>query len=950
MVPLVPMFFSKIPLIVDGGPRGLIKRLIVVAVAVVFLCVGGLMAHIAVLGSELPDLSSMETYEPAVTSKVFDKNGNLVARFYEERRTVVEIEKIPDHVKNAFIAAEDEDFYNHKGIDYFAILRAVFYQTRHKLIGGPQSGGSTITQQTAKTFLLTPERSMSRKIKELILAKKIEEKFSKDHILYLYLNQIYFGNGAYGIEEAARTYYGRSVDKLTVGQAAVLASIPKSPSRINPWADPRRVRARRGYVLEQMRENKLITEEQEKAGKEEAVRVDVAPPEFLDVAPYYAEAIRRTLIERTSAEEVARGGLTVYAGLDGTLQRAANEGVDKGLRELDKRQGYRGPLVRLDPDEAAQFAAVLAEEKARRFPPDETPDLKSEPAAGRAIWDLSKVKADEAKRILQASAARSAEKGAAEDDEEELSDAEKKIDAELAQKANLSTSPPVRSARTTRLKIGSHVGAVVTEIDNAGKKVVVDLGTVDGVLPFASMAWARPFSPEKSTERPKSPADVVKRGDIVLVTIEKIVAGKAAVAASSDKAKDKGSKASPARPGYVEVSLEQDPKVQGAFVAIDPADHRVLALVGGSDFALSPFNRATQAVRQAGSSFKPFIYAAGIESKQFSSVGFMTVDAEAGGGPRHRLITDAPKVFFDRWTGKKWAPQNSSGRFLGDITTRTCLTHSVNTCSISILEKVGVDAVLDVANKVHVTVPDEPFPQNLTLALGTGGVHLLDLVNAYVVFPDGGRYAPPVLIEKVKKRDGSILFEQGPVERTQVFSPQTASIMTDLMKSVVESGTATRARELKRPVAGKTGTTDEARSVWFVGFTPDVVAGVYVGFDDNKPLGRSESGGRAAVPIWLRFMNVAVEGEPVRDFAIADGVVRRSVDLRSGLLARSEDALAPGALPEPEMPDDGSDPIPKVLPEGVIAEVFTRGTEPVQTADDAPPPPLELQEQGGLAP
>ena len=254
------------------------------------------------------------------------------------------------------------------------------------------------------------------------------------------------------------------------------------------------------------------------------------------------------------------------------------------------------------------------------------------------------------------------------------------------------------------------------------------------------------------------------------------------------------------------------------------------------------------------------------------------------------MITDAPKVFLDRWTGKKWAPQNSSGRFLGDITTRTCLTHSVNTCSITILEKIGVDAVLDVANKLHLPTR-ETFPQNLTLALGTGGVHLIDLVNAYAIFPGGGRFVPPVLIEKVKKKDGSTLMEAAKPEPVQVYSAQTAYIMSDMMKSVVENGTATRARQLKRPVAGKTGTTDEARSVWFVGFTPDVVAGVYVGFDDNKPLGRAESGGRAAVPIWLRFMDVATAGKPVRDFVMPEGIERRSVDVRTGLLARSDDVL-----------------------------------------------------------
>jgi penicillin-binding protein 1A len=410
----------------------------------------------------------------------------------------------------------------------------------------------------------------------------------------------------------------------------------------------------------------------------------------------------------------------------------------------------------------------------------------------------------------------------------------------------------------------------------------------------------------------------------------------------------KDGKMRPARPAVVEAALEQEPRAQAAFVAVDPADHRVLALVGGSDFKSSSFNRATQALRQAGSSFKPFIYATGIETGAFSAVGFL--EKQADGTPRHRLITDAPRVFFDRWTGKKWSPQNSSGRFLGDITTRTCLTHSVNTCSITILEKVGVDAVLDVAGKLHVGSPQEPLPKNLTLALGTGGVHLLDLVNAYAVFPDEGRWAPPVLVEKVKRKDGSVLFAQAEQERVRVFSPQTAYVVTDMMKSVVESGTATRARDLKRPVAGKTGTTDDARSVWFVGFTPGVVAGVYVGFDDNKSLGRGESGGRAAVPIWLRFMHAAVDDEPARDFAPPPGVVRKGIDVRTGLLARAEEALQPGQLPEPVVTEDGGDPIPKELPAGVIAEIFVDGTAPVLSADDAPPPPLELQEQGGLAP
>jgi penicillin-binding protein 1A len=896
------------------GVKGLLKRLAVALLLVCSFGVGGIGAHFAVLSTELPDLKTMEDYRPPVTSRVFDANGNLVARFYEERRTVVPLEKIPGHVKNAFISAEDEDFYRHKGIDYFAIFRCALLQIKAKVIGGAVCGGSTITQQTAQTFLLSMEHNYSNKVKKFLLAKRIEERFSKDEILHLYLSQIYFGNGAYGIEEAARTYYGVGVDKVTLAQAAALASIPKSPNRINPFADPKRVRARRGYVLEQMLKNGLIKPEDKTRAEAEPVRVDVEGPEFLDIAPYYAEAIRQILTARpdVGAEEVARGGLTVYAALDARLQKAANEAVQAGLRDLDKRQGYRGPLVRLDPDEAKELLARLDDEKARRFAPEETPELKKEDLADRPIWDLSGVTDASARKALAAMPV-------AEEEEEEEQKEKDPTAAEVKR-----ALPPLPGVRTTKARLGSIVGAVVTKVDGADKSVTVDLGTTEARLPFSAMSWARPFDPEKSTDKPKTPSDVLKRGDVILVKLDKIVPAQ---------------KKAPAR---LEVALEQEPKVEGALVAIDPSSHRVLALVGGYDFARSSFNRATQARRQPGSSFKPFIYASGIETKLFSPVGFFDAEPRA-----QRLITDAPKVFYDKWTKQPWKPENSNSRFLGDITLRTCLTHSVNTCSISILERVGVDPVRDLAKRLGLSDDTHPLPENLTLALGTGEVVALDLVNAYAIFPGEGRFAPPVLIEKVKRPDGKVLSIERP-EPVQAISPQTAFVMSDMMKSVVESGTATRARDLGRPVAGKTGTTNKARSVWFVGFTPDVVAGVYVGFDDNTSLGRNESGGRAAVPIWLSFMKEATKELPARDFTAPEGVVRKSIDSATGLLARIDEG-APGVIPEPTFTEDG-DPIPKELPKGVIAEVFVSGTEPLLTADDAPPPPLEMMEKGGLGP
>ena len=827
--------------------RGCVGRLVILGLGFAAFAVGAGSASLLLFAQTLPDLNSLEDYRPPVTSRVFDIHGNVVARFYSERRTVVPVERIPAHVKNAFIAAEDSNFYQHEGIDFMAVFASVLNEIKVKLVGGSRRGGSTITQQTAKTFLLSPEQTYSRKLKEMLLAKKIEDELTKDEILHLYLNQIYFGHGAYGVEEAAKTYYGTGVEELSLGQAAALASIPKSPNRINPFADPARVRSRRAYVLEQMVENNLVSTQDAAAATKEPVRMTVEPPEFLNSAPYYAEAIRRQLAERYGSEIVNQGGLKVYAALDAKLQVAATEALQKGLREVDKRQGWRGPLVRLDADERKDLLAALDEEKKRRFPTAEIPELSGKVQIdGRPIWDLANLSTANVKKYLSRTEDKSL--GDEEDDEEPgISD----------------RYSAMTRVRTIKLKKGRIVAGVVTKVDNTGKKARVDLGTIDAVIPFSSMKWARQFAPTKTTAAPKKPSDVLRAGDVVFVRIEDWVVGQ----------KDKNDR--PLAP-WLEGALEQEPQVEGAFVAIDPHDHRVLALVGGYDFSRSKFNRATQAKRQPGSAFKPFIYGLGIESKKFTPVGFY----DSAGS---RLITDAPKVFFDRWTGKKWAPKNSGARFRGDISLRTCLTHSVNTCSITILEELGVEPVLKLTEQIGLASADSPFPRNLTLALGTGETQPLGLVNAYTIFPNGGSWAPPVLIEKVKDRDGNMM-ELAKTEALQIISPASAYVMSDLMKSVVENGTGQRAKALARPVAGKTGTTNLARSVWFMGFTPDIVAGAYVGFDNNDPLGPREYGGKAALPIWLDFMREAVAKSPVRDFQAPEGVVRRAIDAKTGLL------------------------------------------------------------------
>lgn len=909
------------------------KRLLVALVVVGALSLGAFVAMVQIFSRDLPKLDSLQDYNPPVTSEVFDRKGKRVARFYDERRTVVPIEKIPKHVRDAFIAAEDADFYDHGGIDYPAVAAVLLNEVKIKLLGGGRRrGGSTITQQTAKTFLLSPEQTYRRKAREMLLAKKIEEKISKEDILYLYLNQIYFGHGAYGIEEAAQTYYGVSVDKLTVGQAAVLASVPKAPNRINPFTDPARVRERRAYVLKQMLEHKMIDDARMQKALKEPVRVHHDANAFLGVGPYYAEEVRRQLVEKYGADVVNKGGLKVYTAMDAAMQEIATDAVQEGLREVDKRQGYRGPLVRLDPDEARDFVAALDEERKRRFPAEETPELANDKTlAGRPIWTLARLDKDTLVKNAEAA---------------------------------------LRKVRTKKLKEGLIVGGLVTEVSDVKKKVVVDLGTVTGSLHMADMNWARPWNPERQTKAPRKPSQIFKEGDVVLVRVESLVTGK----------KDK--EGNPLKP-WVELKLEQDPKVEGAFVAIDPHNHRVRALVGGYRFSRSSFNRATQAKRQPGSAFKPFIYGRAIASKQFTPLGFHDDEAQVS-----RFITDAPKNIFDRWTGKPWRPKNAGNRYRGDISMRTCLTHSVNTCSVTLLEKIGVEDVVAFTQSMGMLEGLPKTRQNLTLALGTAEVHPLNLINGYTIFPGEGMWAPPVLVEKVKTKTGEVLpLPNACPEDTpdcnspkEVMSKEAAYVMAEMMTSVVEDGTGKRAKALGRPVAGKTGTTNKARTVWFVGYTPSLVAGAYVGFDDNKPLGHREYGGKAALPIWLKFMEEATRGQEKLSFQKPDGVVKVAIDRRTGLVANEETVTDAPAVPigegdatmaaasaeaaEPSESDgspdaevaeataDGDDVgqvVEVQLPDGAYWEVFIDGTQPMVTVSDRAPDPLEMMEgKGGL--
>ncbi len=814
---------------------------------------GGLLFAVT---RELPAFDDLQDYRPLVSTRVFGADGREVFQFARERRTVVPIEQIPPVLLKAVLAAEDARFYEHEGVNYLAIARCA---VKGLLGGGVKCGGSTITQQVVKTFLLPSEWRVKRKLKELVLAPRLEQNLSKDEILYLYLNQIYFGHLRYGIEEATRFYFAKGVQDLSLGEAAVLAGVIQSPMRWSPVNHPTRAKERQRYVLRRMVEEGFITKAQ---GAAEAARpIRVSPPAAQAAGAWYADAVRKHLDERYGAEVVETQGLQVDVAMDPALQGAAEAAVDAGLRAVDKRQGWRGPLLHLD---AGQLRAALPLWRER---------LEAvEPRQGeRYVWDLGRVNPEEIEQ--------------GEEQERDVS----------------------RMARARLLEAGEIYAALVVEVTD--RAATVDLGNARGILPLAEASWARKWNPGSATATPRKLSAVLAPGDVVAV---RVLPGKVPPERAAREGKP------------LALSLEQTPKVQGALVAIDPETRGVRALVGGLDFATSQFNRATQARRQPGSAMKPFVWGAAIESRRFTPA---------------TLVYDTPDLYRDPWTGKEWKPRNfERDQFDGPMLLVQALAHSKNTVAVKLLDSLGVDAVAGFARRMGIS---SELPRNLTLALGTGEVLPIELVNAYASIAARGFHAPPLIVLRVRDRDGQVLEEAQPAQPPAPAAgagavvaavtgaeqaaavpaavvagadgvapapaapaepfvipasgtrPDVAHVLTSMMRQVIESGTGAGARALGRPAAAKTGTAQDHRDAWFVGFTPDLVAGVWVGFDDHSPLGPRETGAGAALPAWLAFMRSALASRPVADFPPVPGVELVRIDPLSGLLAAPEDQDAP---------------------------------------------------------
>ncbi|QRK08113.1 PBP1A family penicillin-binding protein [Archangium violaceum] len=814
------------------------KRLLVLAAVGLVLLVLTVTGAYFYFSRGLPSPEALRNYTLPQVTKVRCADGSVCAEFFmpQGRRTVVDIQELPPHVRNAFLGAEDADFYKHEGLDFFGITRAA---VKNLIPGSRKSGASTLTQQVVKNMLLSPERSLSRKIREWILTPRVEQTLTKDQILSLYINQVYYGQGRSGIEEAALYYFGKHAKDLSLGEAAVLAGTVQSPNRINPEKNIVKAKQRQGYVLEQMAQHGFAPRAQVDKEKEKPIVLAPRPPP--EVGPYYAEEMRRTLVARYGEQAVLTGGLRVDIAMDPKLQAIADEAVRKGLEAVDRRQGYRGALGTLEAARFERLKPLIArqiEEAGRR---------QKEGAYVADLASLAQTGAPQPNPVEEPVVTTDAEQ----EEDEKLS-----ADEKLAQDVQLAP-----------LKEGLRVAGFVTQVDDPGKKARVDLVGRTAEIPFSSVTWAR----MKGKSAPSKMSDVMKPGDIVLVRITRVT---------------------PA-PALLEATLDQVPLVQGGLVVINPQNRHVVAMVGGYDFKVSPFNRATQARRQPGSSFKPFLYGAALGSGRYTTIS---------------TVNDAPEAIRDPYTGKAWKPQNYDRTFEGPMTLREALTKSKNTVSVRLIEAITPATAIDFARRAGIR---SPLPENLTLALGTGEVSILEAANAYATLQANGRYAEPLTLLKVADAQGKVLEEHQPAFE-ETLPPAVAYLTTSLMRSVVEEGTARAVTELNRPAAGKTGTASENRDAWFSGFTADWVASAWVGFDDHSPLGSSETGGRAPLPIWLEFMRAAHQGLPAREFEVPPGVVQVRIDPATGLLAGN---AVPGRL---ESFLDGTQPTAEAPPPGHV--------------------------------
>ncbi|WP_425665472.1 penicillin-binding protein 1A [Sinorhizobium fredii] len=736
--------------------------------------------YLGAITKDLPDYEVLAKYAPPVTTRFHAGNGALIAEYARERRLYLPIQAIPDRVKAAFISAEDKNFYKHPGVDVTGLARAIAVNVQNFGSGRRPVGASTITQQVAKNFLLTADQTIDRKIKEAILSFRIEQAYTKDRILELYLNEIFFGLNSYGVAGASLTYFDKSVTELTVAEAAYLAALPKGPANYHPFRKTEAAIERRNWVIDRMVENGYVTKPDGEEAKKQPL--GVTPRRggaHLFASDYFAEEVRRQIIQKYGDNTLYEGGLSVRTSLDPHLQIIARKALQDGLLTYDERRGFHGPVKTIE------IGGDWGE------PLSKVPALNDVPE-----WKLAVVLA---------------------------------VDGE-----------------------GAEIG--IQPAKEASGKIVAE--RVTGYISAESMKWAyRSAGGQRKTA--KSPEGAVGPGDVVYVEPLEVQG---------------------------QYRLRQPPKVQGGLVAMDPHTGRVLAMVGGFSYGQSEFNRATQAMRQPGSSFKPFVYAAALDN------GYTPAS----------VILDAPIEIVAG--GQVWRPENYGGGSAGPSTLRLGIEKSRNLMTVRLANDMGMNLVAEYAERFGIY---DKMPPLLSMSLGSGETTVLRMVSAYAVIANGGKQIKPSLIDRIQDRYGKTIFrhedrtcdncnaddwaeQEEPVltdNRQQVLDPMTSFQITSMMEGVIARGTAAGKIQLDRPVAGKTGTTNDEKDAWFVGYTPDLVAGLYLGFDDPAPLGRGATGGSLSAPIFNAFMQEAVKGTQPGKFVVPEGMSLIPVNRKTGMAA-----------------------------------------------------------------
>lgn len=723
---------------------------------------------------DLPDYRQLENYAPPITTRLYANDGSLLMEYATEKRTFVPVDKIPEKLKQAFLSAEDKTFYEHGGIDFTGLMRAVMVNLQNLGSNRRPVGASTITQQVAKNFLLTADRTLSRKIKEALLARRIENAYTKDHILELYLNEIYLGIGAYGVASAALNYFDKSMNELTLGEMAFLAALPKAPNNYHPERHPEAAKERRNYVLQQMMLNGYITEEEMLAAMEEPIKLNHRVKKLTKDGQYYAEEVRRFVVNQFGEDSIYLGGLSIRTSLDPKLQNYAVEALQDGLISHDRKHGWRGPVAHVSENGFEEL-----QKYAKEYAPKD--------------WQY----------------------------------------------------------------------ALVESVSNDKADIYLLDGTIVSI-PLSELTWAKKALEKGriSITEVKKASDVLAVGDIILT--------------------------SPKKDGTY--TLQQMPIAEGALVAIDPHTGRVLAMQGGFAFERNQFNRVVQAYRQPGSSFKPFVYTAALDSGYTPS----------------SLILDAP-IVMQNVDGSKWKPENYSKQFYGPTTLRVGIEKSRNLMTIRLAQAIGMRKVLDYGKKFNISDKMEP---NLATALGASETTLLRLTTAYGMLVNGGKKITPNFIDRIQDRDGKTIYKADnrvcencvgeeasadnlpiiPDDREQIQDPASAYQMVNILTGVITRGTGSVVRPLKRNLGGKSGTSNDNIDAWFIGFSPDLVVGVWVGKDTPEPLGPHDTGGGVAAPIFRDFIKAALANKTDVPFRVPDSVKLVRVNATTGKPAKAGDA------------------------------------------------------------